>query len=42
VADGALVGTAYVRRMKQHVGEGSQRLAEVVGDYTRELLSQAG
>jgi tryptophan synthase alpha chain len=40
VADGAIVGTAYVRRMQQHVGEGPQRLAEVVGDYTRQLLGQ--
>lgn len=39
VADGAIVGTAYVRRMKQHVHEGPARLAEVVGNYTRELLS---
>ena len=42
LADGAIVGTAYVRRMRQHVSEGPQRLAQVVGEYTRELLSQAG
>ena len=41
IADGAIVGTAYVRRMQQHVREGPRRLAEIVGDYTRELLSQA-
>lgn len=40
-ADGAIVGTAYVRRMQQHVHEGPRRLAEIVGNYTRELLSQA-
>lgn len=40
VADGAIVGTAYVRRMQQHVREGPNKLAEIVADYTRELLSQ--
>jgi tryptophan synthase alpha chain len=40
LADGAIVGTAYVRRIKQHIDETPVRIAEVVGDYTRELLSQ--
>src|SRR6185312_13505612 len=39
LADGAIVGTAYVRRMKQHLTEGPERLACIVEDYTRELLS---
>lgn len=40
LADGAIVGTAYVRRMQQHMSEGPGQLANVVGNYTRELLSQ--
>ena len=40
IADGAIVGTAYVRRMQQHAGEGPARISQVVGDYTRELLSE--
>ena len=38
VADGAIVGTAYVRRMKQHVAEGATGIAAAVEGYTRELL----
>ena len=40
LADGAIVGTAYVRRMKQHLTEAPSRIEQVIGDYTRELLSQ--
>jgi tryptophan synthase alpha chain len=39
LADGAIVGTAYVRRMKEHLGAGSSRISRLVEDYTRELLS---
>jgi len=39
VADGAIVGTAMVRRMKDHAGEGPQAVASAAGDYCRELLS---
>jgi tryptophan synthase alpha chain len=38
VADGAIVGTAYVRRMKSHLTEGPESLAKAVETYTRELL----
>lgn len=40
VADGAIVGTAYVKRMKPHLAEGPQVLAREVGSLTSELLSQ--
>jgi tryptophan synthase alpha chain len=39
LADGAIVGTAYVRRMKQHLAESPTQIAAILGDYTRELLS---
>jgi tryptophan synthase alpha chain len=39
VADGAIVGTALVRRMKEHVFEGSDAIAKASGAYCRELLS---
>lgn len=38
-ADGAIVGSAYVKRMKPRLHEGPEALAEVVENYTRELLS---
>ncbi len=41
VADGAIVGSGLVRRMKSHAGEGPERLAEVAGTYARELLHPA-
>lgn len=41
VADGAIVGTAYVRRMKPLLAEGAGRIAAVIQDYTRELLTDA-
>jgi tryptophan synthase alpha subunit len=40
IADGAIVGTAYVRRMKQHLTETPTQIAKILGTYTRELLSQ--
>ncbi|HEY2586468.1 MAG TPA: tryptophan synthase subunit alpha [Tepidisphaeraceae bacterium] len=39
IADGAIVGTAYVRRMKQHQSEGPAGISRAVEAYTRELLS---
>jgi tryptophan synthase alpha chain len=41
VADGAIVGTAYVRRMKPHLAEGAGPIASVIQEYTRELLKDA-
>ena len=38
VADGALVGSAIVRRMKEHAGEGTGKMATVVESYVRELV----
>ena len=38
VADGAIVGSAVVKRMKQHEGEGPQSIAHAVGAYCRDLL----
>jgi tryptophan synthase alpha chain len=38
VADGAIVGSAIVRRMKQHESEGPGVIADAVGAYCRELL----
>jgi len=38
IADGAIVGTAYVRRMKQHLSDPPEKIAAVLGAYTRELL----
>jgi tryptophan synthase alpha chain len=39
VADGAIVGSAYVKRMKPRLSEGPHALAGVVEDYTRQLLA---
>ena len=39
VADGAIVGTAYVRRIKQILDKSPAEIAKVVGQYTRELLA---
>lgn len=38
VADGAIVGTAVVRRMKEHLNEGPEAIAGAVAAYCRELL----
>ena len=40
VADGAIVGTAYVRRMQKAQTENPEQIARIVGDYTRELVGQ--
>ena len=39
VADGAIVGSAVVRRMKENAQAGPQKIAEAVGAYCNELLS---
>lgn len=41
VADGAIVGSAFVRRMKQHESEGPQAIAEAAAAYCRELATGA-
>ena len=38
-ADGAIVGSAYVKRMKPRLSEGPDALAHVAENYTHELLS---
>ena len=38
VADGAIVGSAFVRRMKQHEAEGPTVIADSLGAYCRDLL----
>lgn len=37
IADGAIVGTAFVRRMREHVNDGADAIASVLGRYCREL-----
>ncbi|HZL35997.1 MAG TPA: tryptophan synthase subunit alpha [Tepidisphaeraceae bacterium] len=39
LADGAIVGSGIVRRMKQHLNEGSAAIAQAIAAYARELLS---
>ena len=41
VADGAIVGSAIVTRMKQNIGGGAEKIANVVGEYCQELLRLA-
>jgi tryptophan synthase alpha chain len=41
VAEGAIVGTAFVRRMKPLLGEGSGVIASAIERYARELLTEA-
>jgi tryptophan synthase alpha chain len=38
IADGAIVGTAIVRKMKENAGKGATAIAKGVGDYLREIL----
>lgn len=38
-ADGAIVGSAFVRRIKDHQAQGPAAIAAAAGDYCRELLS---
>ena len=40
VADGAIVGSAVVKRMTQHAGEGAASIATAVGAYCRDLLKE--
>ena len=40
IADGAIVGTAYVRRMKDAQAAGPSAISRVVGAYTSELLGE--
>ncbi len=40
IADGAIVGSAFVRRMTAHAGEGPGAIAAACGDLCRELLSR--
>ena len=40
VADGAIVGSAFVRRVKQHLNDGPEMIARITGDYCRELLGK--
>jgi tryptophan synthase alpha chain len=40
-ADGAIVGSGVVRRMKDHVNDGPSVIGTQVENYTRELLSTA-
>ena len=39
VADGAIVGSAFVRRAREHLDEGPQAIADATAQYCRELLS---
>jgi tryptophan synthase alpha chain len=39
LADGAIVGSAVVRRIKQHASQSAEAIAQAVADYCRELLS---
>jgi tryptophan synthase alpha chain len=40
VADGAIVGSAVVRRMMQHQSEPADSVARDAGELCRELLAQ--
>lgn len=42
VAEGAIVGSGLVRRMKEHAAEGPAAIAAAAGRYCRELLSPIG
>lgn len=39
LADGAIVGSAIVKRMTHHAAEGPTKVADAVGSYCRELLA---
>jgi tryptophan synthase alpha chain len=39
VADGAIVGSAVVKRITQHGSDGPQAIAKAVSDYCRELIT---
>jgi tryptophan synthase alpha chain len=42
LADGAIVGSAYVRRMKEHLSEGPERISQIIEQYTRQLVGGSG
>ena len=42
IADGAAVGSGFVKQMRSHLQEGPKRVAEAVEGYARELLSYGG
>jgi tryptophan synthase alpha chain len=42
VADGAIVGSAVVRKMRSRLHEGPDAVAREVGNFTRELLGDGG
>jgi tryptophan synthase alpha chain len=42
IADGAIVGSAIVRRLKEHRSDNSAVIAAAAGDYVRHLLAGAG
>ena len=39
VADGAIVGSAVVKRMKAHLNEGPEKISDAIGGLVRELLA---
>lgn len=40
IADGAIVGSAFVRKITQHINESPSQIAQVTSAYCRELLGQ--
>ena len=40
IADGAIVGSAVVKRMTEHAGDGAQAIAKAVSAYCRDLLRE--
>jgi tryptophan synthase alpha chain len=41
ISDGAIVGSAMVKRMKQHASEGPESIGRAVGNYCLELLGRS-
>ena len=42
LAEGAIVGSAYVRRMKEHLNDGPDRISQILRQYTSELVGRPG
>ncbi len=40
IADGGIVGSAIVKRIKAHAGESPQAIAAAIGAYCRELMGE--
>lgn len=40
VADGAIVGSAFVRKMSEHLGKASAEIARAAGEYCRQLIGK--